>query len=78
MKLRIRRQHTNNLPLASVDNLSMTPLIERMSSVGLKPRTVNKYIEHVKQVVGALVPFRARTRHCIEYLHPLLILRRFL
>jgi hypothetical protein len=49
-----------------------------MSSVGLKPRTVNKYVEHVKQVVGALVPFRARTRHCIEYPHPLLILRRFL
>lgn len=32
----------------------MKPLIEKMSSAGLKPRTVNKYIEHVKQVVESL------------------------
>jgi integrase len=42
------------LPLASVDNLSVKPLIEKMSSAGLKPRTVNNYIEHVKQVVESL------------------------
>jgi integrase len=42
------------LPLASVDNLSVKPLIDRMSSAGLKPRTVNKYMEHVKQVVESL------------------------
>src|ERR1700722_50834 len=43
-----------SLPLASVDNLSVKPLIEKMSSAGLKPRTVNKYMEHVKQVVESL------------------------
>lgn len=43
-----------SVPLASVDNLSVKPLIEKMSSAGLKPRTVNKYIEHVKQVVESL------------------------
>ena len=42
------------IPLASVDNLSVKPLIERMSAAGLKARTVNKYIEHVKQVVESL------------------------
>jgi len=43
-----------NIPLANVDNLSVKPLIERMFSSGLKPRTVNKYIEHVKQAVESL------------------------
>jgi hypothetical protein len=43
-----------SLPLANVDNLSAKPLIEKMSSTGLKPRTVNKYMEHVKQVVDSL------------------------
>jgi integrase len=43
-----------NLPLANVDNLSVKPLIEKMSAAGLKPRTVNKYMEHVKQVVESL------------------------
>jgi integrase len=37
-----------------VDNLSVKPLVDRMSSAGLKPRTVNKYMEHVKQVVDSL------------------------
>ena len=37
-----------------MDNLSVKPLIEKMASSGLKPRTVNKYIEHVKQVVESL------------------------
>jgi len=40
-----------SIPLANVDNLSVKPLIDKMVSSGLKPRTVNKYIEHVKQVV---------------------------
>jgi integrase len=43
-----------NLPLANVNNLSVKPLIEKMSAAGLSPRTVNKYIEHVKQVVESL------------------------
>jgi integrase len=43
-----------SIPLSSVDNLSVKPLIEKMSSSGLKPRTVNKYIEYVKQVVESL------------------------
>jgi len=41
-------------PLGDVDNLSVKPLIDKMSSSGLSPRTVNKYIEHVKQVVESL------------------------
>ncbi len=43
-----------NLPLANVDNLSVKPLIEEMLAAGLSPRTVNKYTEHVKQVVESL------------------------
>jgi integrase len=43
-----------NLPLANVDNLSVKPLIEKMSAAGLSSRTMNKYIEHVKQVVESL------------------------
>jgi integrase len=43
-----------NLPLASVDNLSVKPLIDKMTSSGLKPRTVNKYVQTVKQVVKSL------------------------
>ena len=43
-----------NLALANVDNLSVKPLIQRMSAV-LSPRTVNTYIEYVKQVVESLV-----------------------
>jgi integrase len=37
-----------------VDNLSVKPLIEKMAAAQLSPRTVNKYIEHVKQVVESL------------------------
>ncbi len=44
-----------NLPLANVDNLSVKPLIEKMSAAGLSARTVNKYIEHVKQIVESLL-----------------------
>src|SRR5215467_858991 len=42
------------LPLANVDNQSVKPLIKKMSAAGLSSRTVNKYIEHVKQVEEAL------------------------
>jgi integrase len=42
------------LPLGNVDNLSVRPLIEKMCGSGLKPRTVNKYMEHVKQIVESL------------------------
>ena len=43
-----------DVPLANVDNLSVKPLIETMSAARLSPRTVNKYIEHVKEVVESL------------------------
>jgi integrase len=43
-----------NLPLANMANLSVKPLIEKMSAAGLSPRSVNKYMEHVKQVVESL------------------------
>jgi hypothetical protein len=41
-------------PLANVDNLSVKPLIEKMCCAGLSPRSVNEYIEHVKQVMESL------------------------
>jgi integrase len=44
-----------NFPLANVDNLTVKPLIAKMSAASLSPRTVNKYIEHVKQVVASLI-----------------------
>jgi integrase len=37
-----------------VDNLTVKPLIETLSASGLTPRTVNKYVEHVKQVVALM------------------------
>src|SRR5260370_18918055 len=42
------------LPLALVDNLTVKPLVEKMCSGGLKPRTGNKYVEYIKQVVKSL------------------------
>ena len=42
------------LPLALVDNLTVKPLVEKMCAGGLKPRTVNKYVEYIKQVVKSL------------------------
>src|SRR5215469_3373308 len=42
-----------NVPLGLVDNLTVKPLIERMSA-SLSPRTVNKYVEYIKQVVKSL------------------------
>jgi len=43
-----------DLPLRSVDNLAVKPLVEKMVASGLKPRTVNKYVEYIKQVVKSL------------------------
>jgi integrase len=40
-------------PLSQVDNLTLKPLIEKMS-LTLSARTVNKYVEYVKQVVKSL------------------------
>ena len=42
-----------DVPLAYVDNLIVKPLIEKMSA-SLSPRTVNKYVEYIKQVVKSL------------------------
>ena len=55
-----------DLPLGSVDNLAVKPLIDKMCASGLSPRTVNKYMEHVKQIVASLVkpngePIHTRT-----------------
>jgi integrase len=43
-----------DIPLSEIDNLTVKPLIEKMHSAGLSARTVNKYVEHVKQVVASL------------------------
>jgi len=43
-----------DLPLRLVDNLAVKPLVEKMCASGLKPRTVNKYVEYAKQVVKSL------------------------
>ena len=43
-----------DLPLALVDNLTVKPLVHKMCASGLKPRTVNKYVEYIKQVVKSL------------------------
>ncbi len=43
-----------DLPLAYVDNLTVKPLVEKMSAASLSPRTVNKYVEYIKQVVKSL------------------------
>lgn len=43
-----------DLPLALVDNLSVKPLVQKMCAGGLTPRTVNKYVEYIKQVVKSL------------------------
>ena len=55
-----------DLPLALVDNLAVKPLVKKMCAGGLTARTVNKYIEYVKQVVKSLKsrngePVRKRT-----------------
>jgi integrase len=42
-----------DVPLSQVDNLTLKPLIEKMSG-SLSARTVNKYVEYIKQVVKSL------------------------
>jgi len=43
-----------DLPLGSVDNLTVKPLVEKMWASGLSARTVNKYVEFVRQIVASL------------------------
>jgi integrase len=43
-----------DFPLSLVDNLSVQPLVAKMCAGGLAPRTVNKYVEYIKQVVKSL------------------------
>jgi hypothetical protein len=43
-----------DLPLGSVDNLTVKPLVEMMWASGLSARTVNKYVEFVQQIVASL------------------------
>jgi len=43
-----------DLPLGSVDNLTVKPLVDKMASAGLSARTVNKYVEFVQQIVASL------------------------
>ena len=43
-----------DLPLGSVDNLTLKPLIDKMSAAGLSARTINKYVEFVQQTVASL------------------------
>ena len=43
-----------DLPLRLVDNLAVKPLVEKMHGSNLSPRTVNKYVEYIKQVVKSL------------------------
>ena len=43
-----------DLPIALVDNLTVKPLVQKMCASGLSPRTVNKYVEYIKQVVRSL------------------------
>lgn len=42
-----------DLPLAFVDNLTVKPLVDKMFA-SLSARTVNKYVEYIKQVVKSL------------------------
>jgi hypothetical protein len=43
-----------DLPLGSVDNLTVKPLIDKMSAADLSARTINKYVEFVEQIVVSL------------------------
>jgi integrase len=43
-----------DLPLGAVDNLTVKPLVDKMAAANLTPRTINKYVEFVKQVVASL------------------------
>ena len=43
-----------DLPLGNIDNLTVKPLIDKMSAAKLSARTINKYVEFVQQVVASL------------------------
>ena len=43
-----------DLPLGSVDNLTVKPLVDKMSAAKLSGRTISKYVEFVQQVVASL------------------------
>ena len=43
-----------DLPLANVNNITVKPLVDRMKKAKLSARTVNKYVEYIKQVVASL------------------------
>ena len=42
------------VPLGSVDNLAVKPLVDKMCASRLSARTVNKYVEFVEQIVASL------------------------
>jgi integrase len=42
-----------DLPLGAVDNLTVKPLIDKMSAAKLSPRTISKYVEFVQQIVAS-------------------------
>ena len=43
-----------DIPLGSVDNLTVKPLIDKMSGAKLSARTISKYVEFVQQIVRLL------------------------
>jgi integrase len=44
-----------DIPLGNVNNITVKPLVDKMKkSKSLSARTVNKYVEHIKQVVASL------------------------
>jgi len=43
-----------DVPLGTVDNLTVKPLIDKMSAAGLSARTISKYVEFVQQTVASL------------------------
>jgi integrase len=43
-----------DLLLSQVDNLSVQPLVKKLVSEGKSPRTIEKYVQYVKQVVKSL------------------------
>jgi hypothetical protein len=43
------------LPLANINNITVKPLVDKMKkSKSLSARSINKYVEYVKQVVASL------------------------
>ena len=44
-----------DLPLANVNNITVKTLVVKMKQARLSARTVNKYVEYVKQVVASLI-----------------------